>query len=274
MRFLRIIMEGNDDMTLLIHELKMNRKTFLIWMVCLGFSCFGCILLFESLEESMGEMASAYAQMGTFSAALGLDRLSVATMEGFYATEVALMFAVGGAMFAAMTGAAIVAKEEEGHTAEFLHTLPFGRGRIIACKYAAMTVLILLFHICCIMWVIAGFGITGRFPSREKFVLYHCAQFVMQMEIGSLCFLLSACSKKKQIGAALGGAVLLYMMELMCRVVPDMEGLKYITPYYFSNAVDIFTEGSVDAGMLAAGIVVTAICAVASAAVYRQRDIA
>lgn len=261
-------------MTLLMHELKMNRKAFLIWMVCLGFSCFGCLLLFEGLEETMEEMAAAYAQMGAFSAVLGLDRLSVGTVEGFYATEVALMFAVGGAMFAAMTGAAIVAKEEEGHTAEFLHTLPFGRETIILWKYAALVLLILLFDLCCVAWVLAGFGLVGQFPPTGEFCMYHGAQLMMQLEIGSLCFLLSSCSKRKQIGAALGGAILLYMMELMCRIVPDLEGLKYVTPYYFSNGADIFAEGRVDAVMVVISAVVTILCAAASVVVYRRRDIA
>ena len=83
-------------MTLLKHEMKMNLKALLIWSCCIGFSCFGCLLLFGSLKDTMDQMADVYAQMGSFSAALGLDRLSISTMEGFYATEIALIFAIGG----------------------------------------------------------------------------------------------------------------------------------------------------------------------------------
>lgn len=261
-------------MTLLRHELKMNLKTLLIWTVCLGFCCFGCLLLFEGLEESMAEMADAYAQMGAFSAALGMDKLNVSTMEGFYATEVALMFALGGAMFAAMTGAAMVSKEEEGHTSEFLNTLPFGRGYIILWKYAAAAVLILLFNLLCLVWIAAGIALAGKNLPWKEFWLYHGAQLLMQLEVGSLCFLLSSFAKRKQTGAALGFAVLLYMMDLMCRIVPDMEALKYVTPYYFSNASDIFSEGRVEAGMLSAGVCVTALCICLSALIYRRRDLA
>ena len=114
-------------MTILKHELKMNLKTLFIWVLCVGLICFGCILLFNGLRESMEEMAQAYADMGAFSTALGLDKMSVSTMEGFYATEVALIYAIGGAMFAAMTGVAILSKEEEGQASEFLFTLPLGR---------------------------------------------------------------------------------------------------------------------------------------------------
>ena len=118
-------------MILFKHEIKLNLKLIIIWSAFVGFSCFGCILLFGGLKESMEEMANAYAQMGTFSSALGLDRMNVSTMEGFFATEVALIYAIGGAMFAAMAGVCMLSKEEEGHTSEFLNTLPFGRGYIV-----------------------------------------------------------------------------------------------------------------------------------------------
>lgn len=252
----------------------MNFKSLLIWTICVGFLCAGCIWLFEGLEDEMGQMADTFAQMGAFSTALGMDRISVATMEGYYATEIALMFAIGGAMFAAMTGAVIVSKEEEGHTSEFLNTLPFGKGYIIWWKYAAMAVLVLLFNVISVLWILAGFWGAGEMPGEKSFWLYHGAQFLMQLEVGSVCFLISAISKRKQIGPALGISILLYMVDLMCRIVPDIKNLKYITPYYFSNATDIFTESSVDGTMLAISVAVTAMCATCAIIIYKKRDLA
>lgn len=260
-------------MTLLCHELKMNVKSLWIWAACVGVSCFGCILLFGGLRKSMEGMADAYAQMGTFSVALGLDRLNVATIEGFYATEVALVFAIGGAMFAAMTGAALLSKEEEGHTAEFLHTLPFGRIYIAGWKYAAMAVLVFFFDAICLLWILAGFWMAGETALGLEFWLFHGAQLLMQLEVGSVCFLLSSVSAKKQTGAALGFSVLLYMMDLMCRIVPDLEGLRYVTPYYYANAADIFTRSEVEAGLAGIGIGVTVVCAFLAGMVYKKRDL-
>ena len=48
-------------MTLLKHEMKMNLKALLIWSCCIGFSCFGCLLLFGSLKDTMDQMADVYA---------------------------------------------------------------------------------------------------------------------------------------------------------------------------------------------------------------------
>ncbi|MCM1134566.1 MAG: ABC transporter permease [Clostridium sp.] len=260
-------------MTLLKHELKLNVKLIIIWSACVGFTCFGCILLFGGLRESMEQMAEAYAQMGAFSTALGMDRLSVSTMEGFYATEIALVYALGGAMFAAMAGASMLSKEEEGRTSEFLNTLPLGREYIVFWKYLSVSVMILLFNLICTAWELAGFAAAKETPSGAGFLLFHGAQLLMHMEVGSICFFISSFCKRKQTGAALGLAVLLYVMDLVCRIVPDIEGLKYITPYYFSNATDIFTAGKIDGQTAIIGALLTLICFGLAAAVYRKRDL-
>jgi len=261
-------------MVLLKQELKAYSKTLAIWMMCIGVCCFSCLLLFESLKDSMGEMADMFSMMGGFSMALGMDQVNIGTIEGFYATEVALIFALGGAMFAAMTGAAILSKEEEGHTADFLHTLPFGRDYIVLWKYAAVCLLCLLFSAGTMLWILLGFLCMGEMPPVREFFLYHGAQLLLQLELGSICFLISAVGRKRQIGGALGIAVLLYFAELMCRVVPAIENLKYVTPYYFANASDIFSTGKLHRGMAVCSVFVTIISAFLSLYLYRRKDLA
>ncbi len=261
-------------MILLRHEIKRNLRSLLIWAVSIGILSAGCILLFKSMEESMKGMADAYSNMGAFSAALGMDKLSVSTLKGFYATEVGLMFAIGGAMFAAMTGAVMLSKEEEGHTCEFLVTLPWGRGYIYFWKYAAVVLLVLLFNIVAFLFILMGFAGIGEMPGARELALYHGAQLCMQLEMGSICFLISAVTKRRQIGAALGLAMLLYMVDLMCRIIPDIEDLKYITPYYFSNGADIFAKGSVEGVMIVVSLAVMVVSVAIGAVVYGRRDLA
>lgn len=260
-------------MTLWKHELKMNLKTLLIWSMTVGVICFGCLLLYTGLKDSMEDMSDLYRQMGAFSTALGLDKMSMNTIEGFYATEVALMFAIGGAMFAAMIGVSLLSKEEEGHTSEFLNTLPLGRMHIVYTKYVSLITLVGLFQFICIVWILAGFAGAGDFPPIKEFITYHVAQFVMQIEIGTICFLISAYSKKRQTGAALGLALLFYMMDLMCRILPDIENLKYITPYYFSNAADIFTNSELNGGMIGIAMSITMVCLLGAGFIYKKRDL-
>ncbi|MGN1148772.1 MAG: ABC transporter permease subunit [Lachnospiraceae bacterium] len=260
-------------MTLFRHECKMNYKNLLIWSLCIGAICFGCILLYGSLEDSMAQMSDMFAQMGAFSAALGMDKVNIGTLEGYYATEIAIMLSLGGAMFAAMTGAGMVAKEEEGHTSEFLNTLPLSRTEIILKKYAALVLLVAAFQAICMVWIQLGFVCMGESPQAGNFWRYHGACLLMQIEIGTICFLLSAIMKKRPTGAALGMAVLLYMVDLLCRVVPALENAKYITPFYFSNASDIFSEGTVDPVMAGISGAITVAAFISALIIYNKRDL-
>ena len=63
-------------------------------------------------------------------------------------------------------------------------------------------------------------------------------------------------------------------MDLMCRIVPDIEDLKYVTPYYFSNATDIFAGGRVDGSMAAVSAAVAVISFGAAIVIYGRRDLA
>ena len=79
-------------MTVLKHEMKINAKSLLIWTLCVGLSCFGCILLYTSMEDSIKGMADSFSDMGVMSQALGMDKMSLATLSGYYATEIAIIF--------------------------------------------------------------------------------------------------------------------------------------------------------------------------------------
>ncbi len=261
-------------MTLFRQEWKMNLKSLLIWALCVGICCGGCILLFESVAESMGDMAETFATMGSFAAAFGMDKVSIATIDGFYATEISIIFSLGGAMFAAMTGAVLLSKEEEGHTAEFLHTLPVSRYYVYGWKFVTLLVLIVVFNVICIGIDVFCFGVIGAQIPVKEYAWYHVASFCMQIEIGSICFLISALSKRKQLGPTLGLAVLLYVMDIMVHIVPDLEALKYITPYYYTNAADIFSGGEVAWGLLIIGIMISVLAVGAGGCVYGKRDLA
>ncbi len=261
-------------MYLLRQECKLNLKVLLIWALCLGSICFGCLLMYDSLGDSIEQMSDMYANMGSFSQALGMDKVSIGTLEGYYAIEISIMLSLGGAMFAAMLGNGMVAKEEEGHTSEFLNTLPLGRYRIIGEKYGAFVVLLIAFHLICIGFILFGFLWMGEMPDMKYFLTYHILAFFMCLEIGTICFLISAVCKKKMIGATIGLAVIFYMMDLLCRVIPAFENAKYITPFYYSNASDIFSGEMAGNAMYIIGLGITLISLVAAFVCYKKRDLA
>lgn len=260
-------------MTFYFHEMKMNRRNLIIWTACVGGMCMGCILLYASLADSVQNIADSFSDMGGMSAALGMDKMSIATLRGYYATEIAMLHGLGGAMFAALLGTGLLSKEEGGHTAEFLYTLPVSRGRIVLQKYLALLSNILILNAVCVALYLFGFVLQGERMEAGELLRYHAAAVMMQVEIGTICFAISAFVRRSAVGAGLGITVLLFAADMMCRMLPAIEDAKYLTPFYYANAADIFSDGALNAGLIAAGLLVTAVCFAAAWIWYEKKDL-
>ncbi len=261
-------------MILYIHEMKMNLRSLIIWTLCVGGLCFGCILLYTSLEDSIQEIADVYSNMGSMSVALGMDKMSMATLTGFYATEIAMMHGLGGAMFAAILGAGMLSKEEAGHTSEFINVLPIGREKIFAGKYLAVVSSVFVFNLFCFILYLLGFLLMKEDIIGKEMVLYQFAQFIMHTEIATICFMISAFTKKNLAGTGLGIAVFMFAADMMCRIIPAIEDFKYVTPFYYANGADIFTSGEIDHVIIGIGLGITFMAFVTAGIRYGKKDFA
>ena len=255
-------------------ECKMNMKSLLIWLVCVSGMCLCCILLFSSMAESMGAMAETMASMGAFASAFGMDRLSIATLEGFYAAEVGTIHTLGGAMFAALLGIGLLSKEEEGHTGDFLHTLPISRKEVVGAKYMTLVTGVTVFNVISVVVYLLGIVILGEEIAISEFFLYHGMQWLLHLELGTVCFLISACNRKNKLGIGLGLTFLLYVWDLIGRVIPDLKNTLFLTPFSYANASDVFSAGTVEWKALAIGIVVLIGTLVGAFVVYNKKDLA
>lgn len=255
------------------HELKMNLKSFLIWFCSVAGMCLGCILLYSSVEASLSDMGDIFSNMGAMSVAFGMDRLSVATMAGYFATEIAMLHALGGAMFAAILGSNLLSKEEFGHTIEFLAVLPVKRSGILLQKYLSFLAYLICFQVFAMLCYLCGFRLMGEQLSAAHMGKLAVTQFLMMLEIGTVCFSISAHSRKNRMGAGLGVALLLFAMDIMCRVVPAIENLKYLTPFYYCNATDIFTGVETSAVSLCVAGVVIVVALFLALHDYQKRDL-
>jgi ABC-2 type transport system permease protein len=65
------------------------------------------------------------------------------------------------------------------------------------------------------------------------------------------------------------------MLDIISRITEKMENLKYITPFYYSNAADIFAgSGEVNKNLLLMGAFMIILCIMLSCMVYSNRDLA
>lgn len=256
------------------HEVKAYIKSLLIWAVCVGGIGFACIVLFSSMKESIEGMAESFSSMGAFADAFGMSQLSIATLTGFYATEVGTVHALGGAMFAAIISTGMLSKEEDGHTSEYLFSLPIARYKVLAAKWCAILTQIIFFNVFCVGLYLAGITALGEEMARREFFLYHAMQFLMQVEIAAISFALSAMMRKNKIGVGLGVVLLLYACDMIARVIPDLSKYKAVSPFSYANAADILSTGEVEAAATGIGAVILILSICMAFVVYSKRDLA
>ena len=133
-------------MVMIKHELKQGWITLLIWTMVITFMLSLCIFIYPEMETQMADFNSMFAEMGSFSAAFGMDRLNFGEFMGFFGVECGNILGLGGAFFAALLGISALAKEEKEQTAEFLLTHPVSRRKIVGQKLVSILIQILLLN--------------------------------------------------------------------------------------------------------------------------------
>lgn len=260
-------------MTLVKHELKQGRISFLIWTASIGFLILVCICMFPEMEGQMDGVNEMFASMGSFTAAFGMDRLNFGTLIGFYAIECGNILGLGGAFFASLCAAGILSKEERDKTAEFLLTHPVSRIRIITEKLIAIQIQIFVMNLIIYALAIASIAGVGEEIPWKEISLLHLAHYLMQVELSGICFGISSFLRKGSAGVGLGIAAMMYFLNLIANITESAEFLKYITPFGYCEGADIIGNGRLDAGMLAVGIALGAAGIVAAYVKYAKKDI-
>ena len=243
-------------MTLVKHELRQGKTSFLIWTASIGFLLAICIFLFPEMKGQMDSVNDVFASMGSFTEAFGMDRLSFGTLIGFYAVECGNVLGLGGAFYAAFCAVGILSKEEKDKTAEFLLTHPVSRKRIVTEKLIAVLIQISAMNLMIYALAVASIAAVGEAIPWKEISLMHLAYYLLQLELAGVCFGISAFLCKGSVGAGLGIAVMMYFLNLIANIADVAEFLKYITPFGYCEGADIVSSGGLDITLVAIGAVI------------------
>lgn len=261
-------------LTIWNHECKTNLKNLFIWSLSVGGMGFLCILLYQTMEGSMQDIADSFASMGAFSDAFGMNTLSIASLTGYFSSQIGVIQGLGSSMFAASIGITILLKEEDLHTAEYLFSLPLSRSKILLAKIGALFATIVGFHIVCGCLYLLAFLLLGQTPGTSSFLLFMSSQILMSLEIASICFCISAFYKKNAPGIGIGLALTLYLYDLLARIVPPLKDFIFLTPFSYCNAAEIFSKTADYFLPIVLGIVLLLASLAAGIWVYTRKDLA
>lgn len=260
-------------MTVFWHEMKRGRKALIVWTAAIAALLAISVLLYPQMKSQMEGMNEMFADMGAFTAAFGMDKLNFGEFPGYFAVECGNVLGLGGAMFAAVLGIAMLGKEQKENTADFLLTHPIKRSRVVLEKLLAVYAQILILNI-----IVAAVAFLAALAVGEKletrlFLILFLAYFLMQIEIASICFGISAFLKGSGFGIGIGIALLLYFLNIIANITKEAEFLKFITPFAYADGASIVTNFELELKYLASGMAMAAAGVAAAFWKYTRKDV-
>ena len=214
-----------------------------------------------------------FSSMGSFTAAFGMDKLNFGTLIGYYAIECGNVVGLGGAFYAALTGASMLCKEEKDKTAEFLLTHPISRRRVVTEKLAALFFQITALNLVVYLIAIGSMAAVGEKVPWKEVNLLHLAYYFMQLELGCICFGISAFLRKGGAGIGIGVSALMYFVNLISNITDSVDFLKYVTPFSYCEGSNIVEKGKLDAVLISIGAALCLAGIVAAYLQYTKKDI-
>ena len=255
------------------HETKRNKISLLVWSLSIAFMLGVTIVIYPEMSSQMGEMSDMFADMGAFTDAFGMDQLNFGEFMGYFGIECGNTMGLGGALFAAILGVNALCKDEKDRTAEFILSHPVSRVRVVTEKLLAVLFQLVAMNFTVVAVTAAASVVIGVDADAGKMALLFLSNFLLQVEIASITFGISAFLKGNGLGIGLGLVLVFYFMNILSNITEELEFLKYITPYGYTDGSYIVSEGTLEPWYLAVGFIIGAAGLVLAYVKYTKKDI-
>ncbi len=260
-------------MTIFLHELRRNRLFLIVWCAVISFMLGVTAIIYPEMKSQLSEMTDMFANMGNFTAAFGMDQLNFGEFMGYFGTECGNVLGLGGGFFAALLGIAALSKEEKDGTAEFLLTHPVSRRRVITEKLFAVAAQITIMNFAVVAVSSACILAIGEEVEVGKIALVFLGYYIMQLEVAAITFAISAFIRGGGLAIGLGAAFGFYFINIFSNLMEELEFLKFITPYGYTDVGYIVNENSLNFKYLAVGAILIAVSVFLAYFKYEKKDI-
>lgn len=198
------------------------------------------VLLFPSVADSLSSIEYPQAILDAF----GVSGTNLGDPRAFFGAEFFSLgpLALGAFVVAASTAA--LAGEESAGTMEPLAALPFSRRQMFVQK--AVAVFVAAAGVTALGWAASvPFVDLGRELTIVELVGATFAQLSFAAFLGAVGMLFGAVAPSRGTAAACTGALLViaYLLVAIASSVDAVDGLKYASPYYYSDLSGILVDG-------------------------------
>ena len=196
---------------------------------------------------------------------VGLQRLVGAhisnPVDAFIALKLLLLVPVLCGISGVMSAAAIVARERDRGTADFLLSLPLDRRDVLRRRFAAVAAWLAILYL--VVWVtlVVAVEASGHSGSYGRYGLVLLAGFAVNLGQAGLVLALSQRlgDYRRTIHYALGLMLISYGLEMALKSAGALPSLRYILLYRLADPIELLLAGRVPWAALLVGAGLTSI---------------
>lgn len=264
-------------MALFLRELKGNRKSFIIWTVCMVALNAMMMMFYPTVADQakqLNELLKNYPK--ALMAAFNFDKLSFSDVLGYYGTESYTFIMLFGSLYAMIMSASILSKEESEKTIEFLLSKPVTRAYVVSGKLICAALYIFLFDLIFSITNYIFFEMVKRSNYDMKaFLLISAGPLLIHLTFAAIGFLISVfvVKAKSVIPISLGVVLGTYFLSIASDLTDKLKNLKYITPFKYVDAADLILNKRIEGVYLLIMFVVIVVSIAAVYIIYNRKDI-
>ncbi len=246
------------------------RRTPLQWGLPLGLFSAMIVLVWPSVEESMGEMIQNYPE--GLKEAFGFTRLD--SVERYFDVEMlSLIIPLAVAFLAVRIVARSISGAEEQRWLDTLLATPLTREGLVASVFVVTAIVLAgVLFVTFLLTMLAGV-VSGTDPSAATIGRGLANVWPLSMFFAGVATLLAGRIRGAGVVTATSGGILvgMYLLEVVGRVADSVDSLRWLSAFrHYGSAVNDGIDPVAFAGLVLAGAVLAAI----GALLFRTRDIA
>ncbi|MEA4804806.1 ABC transporter permease subunit [Acetobacterium wieringae] len=228
-------------MNILIQELRMGRKTLIIWCISLIGVLSLFMLLYPSIASQLEDFQRVFESFPIeFQQAFGVADLELVSILSFY--QFALMYVLlAGAIQAMNMGVSILSAEVREKTGDFLFVKPVSRNRVVAMKILAVLVQILITN--AVVFTASLLMVTllsDTAYNLKLFTLFTLSLLFIQIFFASLGLFVSVFLRRIRtvLPISMGVVFIFYIIHLLNETLND-DKLGLVSPFDYFNLTEI-----------------------------------
>ena len=262
---------------MLKRELKVNLKSFIIWLSILIVMFLLVYLMYpfiitDDTMKSMDELMKVFPE--DVLKAFNIDVSSISTAYGWFKTEGFMFVLLIVGFYSSMLGGSILLKEENNKTIEYLNSLPISRNRIVSSKVLVCFIYILLIVILLGLFNYVSLILSGDF-FKKQFILLSITPMLIGFPLFGINLFISTFmhKSKKSIVISLGLVFIFYLINMLSQISDKVSFLRYFSIYTLADIRNVMIDIRIKPIMIIISFLITVVTIILSYVNYNRKEL-